>query len=156
MAYRLGIDIGTTNTVASVAVDGSPVEMLNLGADRPQMRSVLFLDDGNDRMLVGDAAAARGAEEPTRLMTDPRRHLGTDRTSVVGGQEVTPEQATTVLLGFVLDRAAAQYGGPPAETVLSYPARWSEYQVECFDRAVAAAGLGQVRRCSEAEAAAAT
>ena len=44
MAYRLGIDIGTTNTVASVAVDGSPVEMLSLGATRPQMRSALFLD----------------------------------------------------------------------------------------------------------------
>ena len=90
------------------------------------------------------------------MIMDPRRHLGTDKTSVVGGQEVTPEQATAAVLGFVRDRATAKQGMPPAETVLSYPARWSEYQVECFDRAVAAAGLGPVRRCSEAEAAAAT
>ena len=66
-----------------------------------------------------------------------------------------PEQATAAVLGFVRDRATAKLGIPPAQTVVSYPARWTEYQVECFDRAVATAGLGSVRRCSEAEAAAA-
>src|SRR6478752_1733315 len=115
MAYRLGIDIGTTNTVASIAVDGSPVEMLNLGADRPQMRSALFLDS-TSRMFIGDAAAARGAEDPSRLIMDPRRQLGTDKTAVVGGQEVTPEQATAAVIGFVRDLATRRQGDAPAET----------------------------------------
>ena len=59
MAYRLGIDLGTTNTVAAVAVDGAPAELVGLGVNTPQMRSMLFLgEDG--RLLVGDSAASRG------------------------------------------------------------------------------------------------
>ena len=69
---------------------------------------------------------------------------------------MTAEEATAAVLGFVRDRATAQQGGAPSETVVSYPARWTEYELECFDRAIAAADLGPVRRCTEAEAAAAT
>ena len=155
MAYRLGIDLGTTNTVATVAVDGAPVEMVSLGVNTPQMRSMLFLN-GDDRMLVGDSAASRGTGDPARLIVDPRRQLGADVPLVVGGREVTAEEATAAVLRFVRDRATAQQGGPPTETVVSYPARWSEYPLECFDRAIVAADLGPVRRCTEAEAAAAT
>ncbi len=90
------------------------------------------------------------------MIIDPRRQLGTDKTLVVGGEEVTPERAIAAALSFVRDRAIAQQGGPPAETVLTHPAHWSEYQLECFDRAIAAADLGRVRRSTEAEAAAAT
>ena len=52
MAYRLGIDLGTTNTVASVAADGAPVQLVGLGARSLQMRSMLFVaEDG--RFVVG-------------------------------------------------------------------------------------------------------
>ena len=46
MAYRLGIDLGTTNTVATVAVDGAPVEMVGLGVNTPQMRSLFVPQRG--------------------------------------------------------------------------------------------------------------
>ena len=155
MAYRLGIDLGTTNLVAAIFVDGAPAQLVGLGAHAPQTRSVLYLgEDG--RFLVGDAAAAHETDDPSRLIIDPRRQLGTDKTLVVGGEEVTPEQAIAAALSFVRDRAVAQQGGPPAETVLTHPGHWSEYQLECFDRAIAAADLGRVRRSTEAEAAAAT
>ena len=155
MAYRLGIDLGTTNTVATVAVDGAPVEMVSLGINTPQMRSMLFVgDDG--RLLVGDSAVSRGTADPSRLIVDPRRQLGADVPLIVGGREVSAEEATAAVLSFVRDRATAQLGGAPTETVVSYPARWSEYPLECFDRAITAADLGPVRRCTEAEAAAAT
>jgi actin-like ATPase involved in cell morphogenesis len=155
MPYRLGIDLGTTNTVATVAVDDALVELLDLGVDTPHTRSALFLaDDG--QLLVGDTVVALDTTDPQRLIVDPRRQLGTDLPLVVGGQQMTAEHATAKLLGFVRDRATAQQGHPPTETVLSYPAHWSEYQLDCFDRAIAAADLGPVRRCTEAEAAATT
>ncbi len=155
MAYRLGIDIGTTNTVATVAVDGRAVEMVGLGVNTPAMRSVLFIgDDG--RLLVGDSAVARGSADAARMILDPRRRLGTDLPVEIDGAELTPEQATAAVLGFVRDRATAQQGGAPVETVVTYPAHWNEYQLDCLDRAIDLAELGHVRRCSEAEAAAAT
>ena len=155
MAYRLGVDLGTTNTVASVAVDGAPVQLLGLGAHSQQIRSVLFLtQDG--QFVAGDAAADRGTRDPTRLIMDPRRPLGTDLPMIIGGQEVTPEQATAELINFVVGGAIAEQHEPPSETVLSHPAYWDEYKVECFDRAIAAANIGSVRRCTDAEAAVAT
>jgi molecular chaperone DnaK len=57
------------------------------------------------------------------------------------------------MISFAVARATAQQHQPPSETVLSHPAHWDEYKVECFDRAIAAANLGTVRRCTDAEAA---
>jgi hypothetical protein len=47
MAYRLGIDIGidTTDTIASVAVDGAPVQFVSLGARSQQTHSAVFPAD---------------------------------------------------------------------------------------------------------------
>jgi hypothetical protein len=45
MAYRLGIDIGRTDTVASVAVDGAPVQLVSLGARSQQAHSAVFPAD---------------------------------------------------------------------------------------------------------------
>ena len=155
MAYRLGIDLGTTNTVASVVVDGALLRLVVLGARSQETRTMLYLaEDG--QVVAGDEAADRGASDPTRLIMDPRRELGTDLPMIIGGQQVTPEQATVELINFVVGRATAEQHEAPSETVLGHPAYWDEYKVECFDRAIAAANLGSVRRCTNAEAAVAT
>jgi hypothetical protein len=155
MAYRLGIDLGTTNTVASIAADGAPVQLVGLGARSHQMRSLLFLaEDG--QFVVGDAAADRATSDPARLIIDPRRQLGTDVPMVIGGQEITAEEATTALISFVVSRATAQLQQRPSATVLSHPAHWDDDKVERLDRAISAANLGFVRTCTDAEAAVAT
>jgi actin-like ATPase involved in cell morphogenesis len=152
MAYRLGIDLGTTNTVASVAIDAASMQLVGLGARSQPTRSMLFLaEDG--QLVVGDAASDRGASEPARLIMDPRRQLGTDVPMVVGGQEVTAEQATAELIKFVVGRATAEQLEPPSETTLSHPAHWDEYQVDGFNRAITAANVGSVRLCTSVEAA---
>ena len=74
MAYRLGIDLGTTNTVASIAVDGTPVQLIGLARPPEQMRSTVFIAvDG--QFVVGDAAVDLGTKDPSRLIIDPRRQL---------------------------------------------------------------------------------
>ena len=45
MAYRLGINIDTTDTVASVDVDGAPVPLVSLGACSQQTHSAVFPAD---------------------------------------------------------------------------------------------------------------
>ena len=75
MAYRLGIDLGTTNTVASVAADGAPVQLVGLGARSQQMRSLLLVAE-DDQLVVGDEAADRAAGDLSRLIVDPRNALG--------------------------------------------------------------------------------
>ncbi len=155
MAYRLGIDVGTTNTVASIAADGAPVQLVGLGAQSQHTRSMLFLaDDG--QFVVGDAAAELAARDPARLIMDPRQQLGTDVPMMISGQQITAEQATAAMISFVVSRATAQQRQPPSETVVSYPAHWDEYKVECFENAISSADLGGARTCTDAEAAVAT
>jgi molecular chaperone DnaK (HSP70) len=65
MAYRLGIDVGATNTVASVTADGAPVQVVGLGVRSQSMRSMIFVaDDG--QFVVGDEAAERAASDSSR------------------------------------------------------------------------------------------
>jgi hypothetical protein len=84
MAYWLGINTGTTETVASVDVDGVPVQLVSLGARSQQTRSVVCPADDR-RFLAGETAADGGASNPSRMIIDPRRQLGTDVPIVVGG-----------------------------------------------------------------------
>ena len=57
MAYRLGVDVGTTYTAAAVFRDGA-VSMLGLGNRAMQIPSVLCLKpDGT--FLVGEASEGR-------------------------------------------------------------------------------------------------
>ena len=117
MAYRLGIDLGTTNTVAAVAVDGAPVEMVGLGVQRRRCGRC-----SSSPMTTGCwwvmRRRSRGRADPSRLIIDPRRQLGADVPLVIGGSEVTAEEATAAVLGFVrrsghraAGRAAHRDGG---------------------------------------------
>ena len=155
MGYRLGIDVGTTNTVAAVAVDGAPAAMVTLSDGLPELPSLVFVtDDG--QLLVGSDAARAAEADPSRAIQDPRGQLGFDGPLPAGSAEVTAAEATAAVLLHVFARVTAERGGSPDETVLSYPTRWTEDEIDRFDQAIAVVGLGAVRMCSEAEAAAAT
>ncbi|MFZ1411900.1 MAG: Hsp70 family protein, partial [Micropruina sp.] len=83
--------------------------------------------------------------------------LGADRPAasteaLTDGQ--TGEDATAALLRFARDRAIQQFGQVPDEVVVTQPGHWNEAERASFDRAVALAGLGVVRRTTQAEAAA--
>jgi molecular chaperone DnaK len=155
MGYRLGIDLGTTNTVAAVSVDNGPTQLLTLGAQTPEIPSLVFLNDQGE-IVAGDVAAELGAADPSLMIPDPRRHLGADAPLMIAGHQVKPEDATAALLRFVVDRAVAAHGTDLAETVLTYPAQWNEYQLDCFGQAIQTARLAPIRLCTEAEAAAAS
>lgn len=67
---------------------------------------------------------------------------------------LSDEEATAALLRFARDRASVQFGNLPDEVVVSQPGHWNEVARASFDRAVALADLGVVRRTTQAEAAA--
>ena len=100
MAYRLGVDLGTTFTAAAVD-DGSGPTMVGLGNRALQVPSVLFLQqDGT--FLFGEAAERRAAVEPDRAVREFKRRLGDTVPILVAGQ---PFSASGV------DRETARLGG---------------------------------------------
>ena len=77
MAYRLGVDLGTTFTAAAT-VDlrgGQPPAMLGLGNRALQIPSVLFLQE-DGQFLIGEAAERRGYVEPSRVVREFKRRIG--------------------------------------------------------------------------------
>ncbi len=153
MAYRLGIDLGTTDTVAAVTVlGGAAGQLLALDGAEASIASVVYVDEAG-QLLTGPEAVRRAVQDPARAIADPRRLLGSDQPYEVGGDGVTPEDAIAAVLRYVHQQATRQHGEPPVDTVVGYPSAFTEYQLECLDNAVAAAGIGATQRCSDAEAA---
>ena len=78
MSYSLGIDLGTSCTVAAISrthVASSGVETVPLGTPIPAVSSVLHLgEDGS--MLVGAAAEHRVLTEPDRVFRGFVRQVG--------------------------------------------------------------------------------
>jgi len=81
--YGLGVDLGTTYTAAAVRHNGH-AEVARLGSRRAEIPSVVFVrPDG--RVLIGEAAERRGAEEPGRLAREFKRRVGDPVPLLVGG-----------------------------------------------------------------------
>ena len=153
MPYRLGVDLGTTYTAAAADESGTPT-MVGLGNRALQVPSVLFVKEDGD-LLVGEAAEFRGLTQPDRVVREFKRRLGDKVPMLVGGQAFSPEDLTARLLRWVVEVAASRFAGPPAEIVLTHPANWGAYKLECLDQAAVLAGVAPVTKLPEPVAAAA-
>ncbi|HEU4421740.1 MAG TPA: Hsp70 family protein [Pilimelia sp.] len=152
MAYGLGVDLGTTRTAAGVWIDGR-VEVANLGGQRPEMPSLVFVRDDGD-VLVGDAAERRGTSEPARLAREFKRRLGDPVPILVGGSPYSAHALMARLLRYVLDTVSSQQQAPPAAVTVTYPANWGPYKLELLHQAVRLAEVENVTFRPEPEAAA--
>ncbi|HET9519149.1 MAG TPA: Hsp70 family protein, partial [Actinoplanes sp.] len=150
--YEVGVDLGTTWTAAAVRV-GDRVELARLGSRRAEVPSLVYaMPDG--RLLVGDVAERRGAVDAAGLAREFKRRLGDPVPIMLRGVPYTAHQLTAAVLRHVLDTVAGWYGGPPDAVTVTCPANWGSYRLDLLDQAVALAGAGSARVCTEPEAAA--
>jgi molecular chaperone DnaK len=154
MGYRLGVDIGTTYTAAAIYRNGTS-EMLGLGNRAMQIPSVLYLRPEGG-FLVGEAAEARSAAEPGRVVREFKRRIGDPVPILVAGSPFSAEALTARLLSYVVGVAVERQGGPPDSITVSHPANWGSYKMDLLRQAFLLADLTDVATCSEPEAAAIT
>ncbi|HWG99486.1 MAG TPA: Hsp70 family protein [Pilimelia sp.] len=134
--YTLGVDLGTSNTVAVLRwPDGRTRPLLFDSA--PVLPSGVFLDAAG-RFHVGRDAQRLAQADPGRYEPHPKRHIDHD-TILLGDAEVSTVDVLAAVLG-ALARAAVEATGfvPPA--VLTYPASWGARRREVLAAAVARAG----------------
>ncbi|MBX3249112.1 MAG: Hsp70 family protein [Myxococcales bacterium] len=172
----IGLDLGTTNTCASVVRDGRPVIIPGRSGTTTIPSMVYF--DAEGQAHVGQRAAARHVLEPTRTVYGSKRllgrtyrerlarelqahfayplgeaedqHFGVRIDDFVIGMDVI---ATKVLQEVVA--SASEFLGEPVEgAVITVPAYFNEAQREAVRRAGAAAGITVHRLVSEPTAAA--
>jgi actin-like ATPase involved in cell morphogenesis len=151
-ASSLGIDLGTTHTVASLAVRGTQVQQL-LFDSSPLLSSAVFAEEG--RPLVAGRDAERGARlDPTRFEPNPKRRID-DGTVLLGSREYPVAELLAAILRRVADEAGRVGGGSPGTTVLTYPANWATTRRTVLAEAAHLAGLRSLTLVPEPVAAAA-
>ena len=146
---RLGIDFGTSSTVAVLALpDREPRPLLFDGS--PLLPSAVGLDP-TGRLIVGRDALHAATATPGLVERHPKRCID-DSTVLLGTSEFAVTALFAAVLGRVLDEASRASGGAPTdEIVLTHPAAWGKERRATLREA---AGLATVRLVSEPIAAA--
>ena len=148
----IGIDLGTTNSLAAVWRNGKS-ELIPNGLGEYLTPSVVSVDDDGS-ILVGAAARDRLISHPERTAAGFKRSMGTSRRYELGGRIFTAEDLSSFVLRRLREDAEAYLGEVVDEAVVSVPAYFAEAQRAATKRAGALAGLTVERLVNEPSAAA--
>ena len=148
----IGIDLGTTNSLAAVWRNGRSELIPNAagGFLTPSAVSV----DADGTILVGQAARERLISHPDRTAAGFKREMGSGTTLRLGERDFSPEELSSLVLRRLREDAEAYLGEPVTEAVVSVPAYFAEGQRAATKRAAALAGLRVERLVNEPSAAA--
>jgi len=152
MRTTIGIDLGTTYSLAAIVRDGVPVVLANAIGEllTPSAVSV----DDNGAMLVGAAARARATTHPERTALSFKRDMGTERRLALGERRFSPPELSAMVLAALKRDAEAALGRPIDEAVVTVPAYFGDAQRQATRDACAIAGLTVERIINEPTAAA--
>jgi len=169
----VGIDLGTTFSLAAFVADGRPVVVRDAGGAALIPSAISFHDDGT--VLVGTAARARALSDPEHTIFSVKRLMGRTLADLAGelkliphqiverempggrkvlrvviaGHEHTPEELSAMILKEVRKRA-----GNPTKAVITVPAYFDDAQRQATRDAGRIAGLDVLRIVNEPTAAA--
>lgn len=148
----IGIDLGTTNSLAAVWRDGRS-QLIPNAAGELLTPSVVSVDE-NGGVLVGRAARDRLISHPERTAARFKRFMGSSKPYTLGSRTFTPEDLSSLVLRSLREDAESFLGEPVEEAVVSVPAYFAEAQRSATKRAAALAGLKVERLVNEPSAAA--
>ena len=169
----VGIDLGTTFSLAAYVADGRPVVVRDAGGAALIPSAISFHDDGT--VLVGTAARARALSDPEHTIFSVKRLMGRTLADLAGelkliphqiverempggrkvlrvviaGHEHTPEELSAMILKEVRKRA-----GNPTKAVITVPAYFDDAQRQATRDAGRIAGMDVLRIVNEPTAAA--
>ncbi|MBL8029884.1 MAG: molecular chaperone DnaK [Candidatus Doudnabacteria bacterium] len=156
MAKIIGIDLGTSNSAASVMQGASPVmipaaEGTSLGG-KAFPSYVAFTKEG--QLLVGEPARRQAITNPEGTIYEAKRKMGTNFRYNINGKEYSPEQISAFILQKIKKDAESFLGEPVAKAVITVPAYFDDTQRQATKNAGEIAGLEVVRVINEPTAAA--
>jgi len=170
----IGIDLGTTNSLAAVRAGSVPHVLRDQGADPLTPSMVTFHPDG--RVLVGATAKAMRLEHPDRTVFSVKRLIGRSASesqsdtadlpySVIANDrdlprikidedELSPEAISSLVLKEIKSTAEQALGHAVHEAVVTVPAWFDDAQRQATKDAAELAGLDCLRILNEPTAAA--
>ncbi|MCL5009288.1 MAG: molecular chaperone DnaK, partial [Patescibacteria group bacterium] len=156
MAKIIGIDLGTSNSAASVMEGGKPVMIPAAEGQTSGGKAfpsyVAFTKEG--QLLVGEPARRQAVTNPDGTIFEAKRKMGTNFRYTVNGKEYAPEQISAFILQKIKKDAETYLGEPVAKAVITVPAYFDDSQRQATKNAGEIAGLEVVRVINEPTAAA--
>lgn len=148
----IGIDLGTTHTVAAVA-DAGRAEVIRDAEGNALLPSVVHY--GAAGVEVGESACERlrAGEEGVIASVKRRMHTAAERIKAAG-REVTPVEVSAEILRAIKRRAEEALGGEVRQAVITVPAYFDDAARTATKHAAALAGIEVLRLLSEPTAAA--
>ncbi len=175
-ALAVGIDLGTTNSVVAIARDGVPAALHDETGKALVPSIVAYPKAGG--VLVGDAARAILATEPTRVVSSIKRLMGRGAADLhtvagvlpyevepgtgqhdmvklrIGGKPRSPVEISAEILKTLRLRAEAALEKPVERAVITVPAYFDDAARTATRDAARVAGLEVLRLVNEPTAAA--
>ncbi len=177
MAKVLGIDLGTTNSVASVVEAGEPIVVENAEGSR-LTPSVVAVNTRSNERYVGQMAKRQGITNPENTIFSVKRLMGRkhedpetqqaakvlpykivkaangDAYVEMAGKEYAPPQISAMILQKIKQDAEAKLGEKISQAVITVPAYFNDAQRQATKDAGQIAGLEVLRIINEPTAAA--
>ena len=176
MAKVLGIDLGTTNSVAAVIEAGEPVVVENAEGAR-LTPSVVAVNTRSDERYVGQVAKRQSVTNPENTIFSVKRLMGRkygdqevqgalgklpykvvqggngDAHVEMAGQTYAPPQISSFVLQKIRQDAEAKLGERITQAVITVPAYFNDAQRQATKDAGTIAGLDVLRIINEPTAA---
>lgn len=146
----IGIDLGTTNSLASVWRDGKIELIPNTFGDYLTPSVVSFGEDGE--IFVGKVAKERLITAPAVSFAEFKRNMGTGYQYDGNGKSYTAEDLSSFVLRRLREDAEAFLGEPVTEAVISVPAYFNDDKRCATKNAGKLAGLNVERLINEPSA----
>jgi molecular chaperone DnaK len=171
MAKIIGIDLGTTNSVAAVMSGGEPIVIPSAEGER-LVPSVVAMNKNNER-LVGRVARNQAITNPQNTIFSVKRFMGrksddpeVERTRKrvpyavkeasngdvrveLGGKEYSPPEVSAMILAKMKADAEAYLGETITQAVITVPAYFNDAQRNATKDAGKIAGLEVLRIINE-------
>ncbi len=152
----IGIDLGTSNSQASVMLGGTPTIIPSAEGQTAYGKAfpsvVAFTK--NKEVLVGEPARRQAVSNTEGTVMFAKRKMGTDHKYKILGKEYTPQQISAEVLRKIKTDAEAFLGEKISKAVITVPAYFNDNQRTATKDAGTIAGLEVVRLVNEPTAAA--
>ncbi|MCK4389582.1 MAG: molecular chaperone DnaK [Desulfobacterales bacterium] len=151
MTKAIGIDLGTTYSVAALIEDGRAKVIKN--AEGQNLTPSVFAETVRGHKLVGSVARRQAAANPEKTVVSIKRHMGTDYRVSVNGRAYSPQEISAFILRKIKSDVEKYLGEQVEKAVITVPAYFNDGQRQATKEAGMMAGFDVMRIINEPTAA---
>lgn len=151
MVKIIGIDLGTTYSVAAIIENGRARVIRN--AEGENLTPSVVAETARGHRLVGSVAKRQAVTNPKQTVTSIKRYMGTSHRVFINDRDYSPQEISAFILRKIKDDVEKQLDENVTKAVITVPAYFSDAQRQATKEAGIMAGFDVMRIINEPTAA---